>query len=265
MDRQKILMVDDEAKIIEVVESFLGNKGFSVLGAGNAGQAFEIFERENIALILLDLMLPDMKGEDFCVAIRKKSHVPIIMLTAKVEEEDMLKGLGLGADDYITKPFSLKELFARVEAVLRRSGKYLLPPGNKMVFEGGLDGGTEGGTLEIDFESRSVKKGHRTIGLTPNEFKILETLAKHPNKIFTRDELIDAALGDDFDGFPRAIDSHVKNLRQKMESNPRNPVYILTVHGIGYKFGGPFGGPYRKHEKDGKDGNDGNGGKCETA
>ncbi|MDR1377648.1 MAG: response regulator transcription factor [Synergistaceae bacterium] len=232
MDRQKILVIDDETKIIEVVESFLESKGFAVFGAGSAGQAFEVFERENIALILLDLMLPDMTGEEFCAAIRKRSHVPIIMLTAKVAEEDMLRGLGLGADDYVTKPFSLKELFARVEAALRRSGEYLLPPGNKIVFDG------DGETLEIDFEGRSVKKDNRTIGLTPNEFKILEALAKYPNRVFTRDQLIDIALGDEFDGFSRAIDSHVKNLRQKMESNPKNPVYILTVHGVGYKFGG---------------------------
>ncbi|MDR1979074.1 MAG: response regulator transcription factor [Synergistaceae bacterium] len=229
-ERRKILVVDDEAKIIEVVKSFLESKGFVVFSAENAGRAFEIFENENISLILLDLMLPDMSGEEFCAAIRKKSHVPVIMLTAKVEEEDMLKGLRLGADDYVTKPFSLKELFARVEAVLRRCGEYLLPPGNRLVFEAGA--------LEIDFESRSVKRDGQAIGLTPNEFKILEALVRYPNKAFTRDQLIDAALGDEFDGFPRAIDSHIKNLRQKIEKNPRNPVYILTIHGVGYKFGG---------------------------
>jgi DNA-binding response OmpR family regulator len=229
-NRGKILVVDDEAKIIEVVESFLESRGFTVFGAPDAARAFEIFERESIALILLDLMLPDMSGEEFCAAIRKKSHVPIIMLTARVEEEDMLKGLRIGADDYVTKPFSLKALFARVEAVLRRSGEYLLPPGNRLLLGGG--------ELEIDFEARFVKKGRQTITLTPNEFRILEILARHPNRVFTRDQLIDTALGEEFNGFPRTIDSHIKNLRQKIEENPKNPVYILTMHGVGYRFGG---------------------------
>ncbi|MDR1875705.1 MAG: response regulator transcription factor [Synergistaceae bacterium] len=227
---KKILVVDDEAKIIEVVESFLESRGFTVFGAPDAARAFEIFERETVALILLDLMLPDMSGEEFCAALRKKSHVPIIMLTAKVEEEDMLKGLRTGADDYITKPFSLKTLLARVEAVLRRSGEYLLPPGNRLVLDDGK--------LEIDFAARAVKRGRQTVSLTPNEFRILEVLVRQPNRVFTRDQLIDAALGDGFDGFPRTIDSHIRNLRQKLEEDPKNPVCILTIHGVGYRFGG---------------------------
>jgi DNA-binding response OmpR family regulator len=229
-ERQKILVVDDEAKIIEVVKSFLESKGFAVFGAENAQRAFEFFEEEDIALILLDLMLPDMTGEEFCVVIRKKSHVPIIMLTAKVEEENMLKGLSLGADDYITKPFSLKALSARVEALLRRSGEYLLAPGNVLAFNDG--------ELEIDFDSRSLRKNGQSIIPTPNEFKILEVLVKSPNKVFTREQLIDSAMGGEFDGFPRAIDGHVKNLRRKIEDDPRKPVYILTLHGVGYRFGG---------------------------
>ncbi|MDR1620791.1 MAG: response regulator transcription factor [Synergistaceae bacterium] len=236
-DRQKILVVDDEVKIIEVVKSFLENKGFIVFGAERTDRAFEIFEEEHIDLILLDLMLPGMTGEEFCAAIRKKSHIPIIMLTAKVEEEDMLKGLAIGADDYITKPFSLKVLLARVETALRRSGEYLLTPGNKLVFSGGENGGK----IEIDFDSRSLRKIGQTIQTitpTPNEFKILEALAKNPNKVFTREQLIDIALGDDFDGFLRAVDGHVKNLRQKIEDDPKKPRYILTMHGVGYKFGG---------------------------
>jgi DNA-binding response OmpR family regulator len=227
--RRKILVVDDEPKIIEVAESFLESRGFSVFGAENARRAFEIFEEEDIALILLDLMLPGMTGEEFCAAVRKKSHVPIIMLTAKVEEEDMLKGLSIGADDYITKPFSLKTLLARIEAVLRRSGEYLLAPGSKLAFNGG--------ELEIDFDSRSFRKNGRTVTPTPNEFKILEVLVKNSNRVFTREQLIDAAMGGDFDGFPRAIDGHVKNLRRKIEDDPKKPVYILTMHGVGYKFG----------------------------
>jgi DNA-binding response OmpR family regulator len=227
---QKILIVDDEVKIIEVVESFLESRGFVVFGAEHSEQAFEILGREHINLILLDLMLPGMTGEEFCTAVRKKSHIPIIMLTAKVEEENMLRGLAIGADDYITKPFSLKVLLARVEAALRRSGEYLLTPGNKLVFNGG--------EVEIDFDSRSLRKNGQTITPTPNEFKILEILVKNPNRVFTREQLIDIALGEDFDGFLRAIDGHIKNLRQKIEDNPKNPRYILTMHGVGYKFGG---------------------------
>jgi DNA-binding response OmpR family regulator len=229
-DRQKILVVDDEAKIVEVVTSFLGSRGYAVHGAGNAGRAFEIFGEEDIDLILLDLMLPGMTGEEFCAAVRKKSYVPIIMLTAKVEEENMLTGLAIGADDYITKPFSLKALLARVKAVLRRSGEYLLPPGNKLTFNSGA--------LEIDFHARAVKKSGRTVPLTPNEFRLLEALAKASDKVFTREQLIDLALGDDFDGYQRAVDSHVKNLRQKIEEDSKKPEYILTVYGIGYRFGG---------------------------
>jgi DNA-binding response OmpR family regulator len=225
---RKILVVDDENKIIEVVESFLESRGYKVLSAPNAARAFEIFDCERIDLVLLDLMLPDMPGEDICAAIRKKSHVPIIMLTARVEEENMLRGFSVGADDYITKPFSLKTLLARVEAVLRRSVEYTLPPGKKLVYGDG--------DLVIDFEGRSVVKGGLAVSLTPNEFKILEVLAKSPNKVFTRDQLIDYALGDEFDGFPRAIDSHIKNIRQKMEDSPKNPAYILTIHGVGYRF-----------------------------
>jgi DNA-binding response OmpR family regulator len=229
-DRQKILIVDDEVKIIEVVKSFLENRGFVVFGAKDTEQAFEIFGQEYIDLILLDLMLPGMTGEEFCAAIRKKSHIPIIMLTAKVEEEDMLKGLAIGADDYITKPFSLKVLLARIETALRRSGEYLLAPGNKLVFNGG--------EMEIDFDSRSLRKSGQIITPTPNEFKILEALVKNPNRVFTREQLIDIALGEDFDGFLRAVDGHIKNLRQKIENNPKKPQYILTMHGVGYKFGG---------------------------
>jgi DNA-binding response OmpR family regulator len=227
-ERQKILVVDDETKITEVLKSFLESRGYSVFEAGDAGRAFDIFEREKIDLILLDLMLPGMTGEEFCAAIRGKSRVPIIMLTAKVGEDDLLKGLSIGADDYVTKPFSLKTLLARIEAVLRRSGEYIPAPGGKLVF---------GGELEIDFDGRSIRKNGRNAAPTPSEFKILEALVKSPNKVFTREQLIDAAMGDDFDGFSRAIDGHIKNLRQKIEDDPKKPRYVLTVHGVGYKFG----------------------------
>lgn len=225
-----LLIVEDEPKIAEVVSSFLESKGYTVYLAETGREAMDLFETKSISLILLDLMLPDTTGEDFCTEIRKKSRVPIIMLTAKTAEEDLLKGLSLGADDYIMKPFSLKELYARVEAVLRRSFDNLRPLYAKCSFNEE--------DLIVDFEGNSVKKCRQKVNLTPNEFKIFMALIKYPNKVFTREELIRVALGDEFEGYDRAIDSHIKNLRQKIETDPRNPKYVLTVHGIGYKFGG---------------------------
>lgn len=223
-------MVDDEPKILEVVKALLESKGFIVFTAENADKAFEIFENETISLIILDLMLPEISGEKICKTIRKKSRVPIIMLTAKVEEADMLEGLSIGADDYITKPFSLKELYARIEAVLRRSADDLSPLFNKCSFNND--------ELEIDFESHLVKKNGIDVKLTPNEFKILSVLIKYPNKVFTRDELIEIAFSDDFEGYDRAVDNHIKNIRRKIENDSKNPIYLLTIHGVGYRFGG---------------------------
>ncbi len=226
----KILIVEDEEKIITVVKSFLESKGFAVLTAQDGKKAIEIFDRETISLILLDLMLPELSGEEVCRIIRRKSKVPIIMLTAKSEESDLLKGLGIGADDYITKPFSLKALFARIEAVLRRSVDDLPGSNTKKSFREG--------ELTIDYEYRIVTRNSVEVKLTPNEYKLLTTLAKYPNKVFTREELITAALGEEFEGYDRTIDSHIKNLRQKIESDPKEPYYIKTIHGVGYKFGG---------------------------
>lgn len=225
-----ILVVDDEVKITEVIASFLESRGFTVFAVENGKDALEVFDRENISLIVLDLMLPDISGEDICKIIRKKSRVPIIMLTAKVEECDMIEGLRMGADDYITKPFSLKELQARVEAVLRRASNDLIPLFRKNSFNEG--------DLIVDFESNIIKKRQVIINLTPSELKILSALIKYPNRVFTRSELIEIALGDDFMGFDRTIDSHIKNLRQKIEDNPKEPKYVITIHGKGYKFGG---------------------------
>ncbi|MBK5246982.1 MAG: response regulator transcription factor [Peptostreptococcaceae bacterium] len=229
-DIKKVLVVDDELKILEVIKSFLESKGYEVLTAENGKQALCIFEKENISLAILDLMLPDMSGEDICMSLRQRSRVPIIMLTAKVEEKDMLKGLGVGADDYITKPFSLKELSARIEVILRRSSDDLVALYNKNTFHEG--------DLEIDFESYTIKKNGSEVNLTPNEFKILAALIKYPNKVFTRDDLISTALGDEFEGYDRVVDTHIKNIRQKIESNSKKPVYVLTIRGVGYKFGG---------------------------
>lgn len=227
---KNVLVVDDEEKIINVVKSFLESKGFRVFTALNGRRAIELFEKETISIVLLDLMMPEMTGEEVCQSLRKKSRVPIIMLTAKSEEEDMLKGLGLGADDYITKPFSLKALYARMEAVLRRSGEDLVPLYRRSSFRDG--------DLVVDFESHIIMKQKEEVKLTPNEFKVLTCLMKYPNKVFTRDELITSALGSEFEGYDRTIDTHIKNLRQKLEDDPKNPIYIKTIHGIGYKFGG---------------------------
>lgn len=226
---KKFLVVDDELKILDVVASFLESRGYIIFRAENGERALEIFEKENTSLILLDLMLPDISGEEICKKIRKKSRVPIIMLTAKIEENDMLAGLEIGADDYITKPFSLKELSARIEAVLRRASDDLVPLFTKVTFND---------DLIVDFEKNVVKKNQTIINLTPTELKILSALIKYPGRVFTRNELIEIALGDEFFGFDRAVDSHIKNLRQKIETDPKNPIYVVTIHGKGYKWGG---------------------------
>ncbi len=227
---KKVLLVDDEPKIIEVVKSYLEFGGYEVYEAYNGKQALEIFEKTDLSLIVLDLMLPDMTGEEICKKIRKQSRVPIIMLTAKVEEEDILKGLNIGADDYVTKPFSPKQLVARVKAVLRRTSEDPVPLSDVFSFNNG--------ELKIDNLSYEVRKNNKVVFLTPNEYKILMTMIKYPKKTFTREELISMALGDDFEGYDRTVDTHVKNLRQKIETDPKVPKYILTVHGVGYRFGG---------------------------
>lgn len=227
---KKVLVVDDEVKIVEVVKSYLENGGYSVYEAYSGKEAMEKFEKVNPALIVLDLMLPDMTGEEICREIRKKSRVPIIMLTAKIEEEDILKGLKIGADDYITKPFSPRQLVARVDAVMRRAFDSAIPLSSIISFNND--------ELVVDTLKYEVKKNGKVVNLTPKEYKLLMVMVKYPDKAFTREELICLGLGEDFDGFDRTIDTHIKNIRQKIESDPKNPKYILTVHGIGYRFGG---------------------------
>lgn len=227
---KRILVVDDEVKIVEVVKSYLENSGYSVYEAYNGKDALERFEKVSPTLVILDLMLPDITGEEICRTLRKKSGVPIIMLTAKTEEEHILEGLTLGADDYITKPFSPRQLVARVEAVLRRSGGTSSPLSNVLSFANN--------ELTIDTVKFEVKKEGVVLNLTPNEYKLLMTMAKYPDKTFTREELVFLVLGEDYDGYDRTIDTHIKNLRQKMENDPKNPKYILTIYGVGYRFGG---------------------------
>lgn len=225
-----ILLVDDEKMIREVVTSYLEKKGLKVYTAETGSEALQIFQTQNISFVILDLMLPDISGEEVCSKLRKQSRVPIIMLTAKTMEEDVLNGLYIGADDYITKPFSLKELYARMEVILRRTSVDLKPLAQKFQWNNG--------DLEVDFEQIIVKKQGCLVNLTPIEWKILCAFVKYPQKVFTRDDLLSIAFDADFDGYDRVIDTHIKNLRKKIENDPKQPVYIKTVYGIGYKFGG---------------------------
>lgn len=227
---KKILVVDDEVKIVEVIKSYLENSGYSVFTAYSGKDGINLFEMEKPSLLILDLMLPDISGEVICREIRKKSRVPIIMLTAKAEEEDILEGLDIGADDYVTKPFSPKQLIARVAALLRRTEDGTVPLLRRMSFNND--------ELLIDTEKYEVKKKGEVLNLTPSEYKMLIILIKYPSKVFSREELITMVLGDDFEGYDRTIDAHIKNLRQKIENDPKKPQYIITVHGVGYKFGG---------------------------
>jgi len=223
-----ILIVEDEVKILEVLEAYLKKAGYGVITAINGNEAIYKYKQYNPKLIILDLMLPDISGEKICEIIRKESEVPIIMITAKVEEESILKCFSLGTDDYITKPFSPKQVVARVNAVLKRALNY--KQDNVLSFNKG--------DLVINLDTYEVRQGNNLIELTPSEFKILLALCESPKKVFSRGELLDRALGDDSDVYDRVIDSHIKNLRSKIEDNSKNPKYILTVHGIGYKFGG---------------------------
>ncbi len=227
---KKILVVDDEKKISDVVKSYLEHDGYKVFTALNGKEAMDGYNEFNPDLIILDLMLPDISGEKICKRIRKNSSVPIIMLTAKVSDDEVITGLDIGADDYVLKPFSPKQLLARVAAVLRRSVKESAEDKSKIIFDNG--------DLVIDNFAHEIRKTGNTINLTPNEYRILVTMAGYPKKTFTRDELINMALGDDFEGFDRTVDTHIKNLRQKIEDDPKAPRYLLTVHGVGYRFAG---------------------------
>lgn len=225
--RKKVLVVDDEPKIVDVVKSYLEKSGYAVFTACCGRDALSTFEKESPSLIILDWMLPDITGEEICRTVRQKSGVPVIMLTARAAEENILEGFHFGADDYVVKPFSPRQLVARVEAVLRRAEN---ETADVLTFNAG--------ELTIDLSGFEVKKDGSPVNLTPNEFKIVRALARHPGKVFTRDELIASAMGNQYDGFDRIIDSHIKNIRQKLETDTKSPRYILTVHGMGYKFGG---------------------------
>lgn len=226
---RKVLIIDDEPMMRESVAAYLTTKGYCALTADNGKDAMDILANETVSFVILDLMLPEMPGEEICRRIREISQVPIIMVTAKTQEESILNGLRIGADDYMTKPFSVKQLYARMEAILRRIGDHT-DSVQQMLF--GND------DLAIDLAHNEVRKSGIPVSLTPSEWKILAVMVRHPKKVFTREELIEVVFGDDFDSFDRVIDTHIKNLRKKIETNSKNPEYIKTVHGFGYKFGG---------------------------
>jgi two-component system, OmpR family, alkaline phosphatase synthesis response regulator PhoP len=223
-----VLVVDDEPQIAEIARDYLRLAGFDVIVAGDGVRALEAARGRHPGLrpdlIVLDLGLPGLDGIEVARALRKESDIPIIMLTARVTEDDRLQGLEIGADDYVTKPFSPRELVARVRAVLRRSERRHVDGDLLRVSD-----------LVLDLARLSVRRGDEPIDLTPTEFHVLATLARHPGRVFTRAQLLDAARGTDAEAYERAIDSHVKNIRRKLERDPHAPRYLETVYGIGYR------------------------------
>jgi DNA-binding response OmpR family regulator len=223
-----ILIVDDEPQILEILSSYLCKEGYHVITAEDGREALEVAAAYPLGLIILDLMLPDMTGEDVCREIRKTSRVPILMLTAKSGEADRITGLEIGADDYLVKPFSPRELVARVRAILRRMGDYH-----------SLSDIVELGDMTVSLREKSVTLKGKPVDMTPNEYRLLTTLLRYPGRTWTREELVEEVLGLDFVGSDRTIDTHIKNLRHKIEDDPRHPVYIKTVYGLGYRLDNP--------------------------
>lgn len=227
MQGKHILVVDDEKKTVEILSAYFEKEGCKVFKAYRGSEALLALDLNRIDLVVLDLMLPDISGEEICRKIRKKSRIPIIMLTAKTSEENLLAGLGIGADDYIFKPFSPRAVIAKANAVLRRVESDPL-----------IDNIEQFGIMKIDYSSGLVLINNNEISLTPTERKILFTMAKAPGRTFSREQLIDFALDGDFGGFDRSIDTYIKSLRRKIEPDRKKPIYILTTRGIGYRFGG---------------------------
>ena len=222
---KEILVVEDESRIAHIVRDYLERAGYRVVITSNGADALAMARSRRPDLIVLDLGLPRMDGLEVTKTLRKQSNVPIIMLTARVDESDKLVGLELGADDYVTKPFSPKELVARVRAVFRRINPQ--PDPSTVI---------RAGEVELDRLRMQVTAQNRRIEVTPTEFELLATLARQPGRVFTRGQLLDAIRGLEAESFDRAVDVHVKNLRRKLEPDPRNPRYVLTVYGVGYKF-----------------------------
>lgn len=226
MDMPKtILIVDDKANIRNLVREYLEAEGFRVVTAANGREALYTARHEKPELILLDIMMPEMSGYEFLKTYRKERETPIILLTAKLDETDKVLGLELGADDYVTKPFGMKELVARINAVLRRAGRPTTEPAALAV-----------GDIRIDRESRTVTASGQPVSLTPSEFDLLYILMSTPGRVFSRSDLLVKLQGSSFEGVERTIDVHVRNLRSKIEPDPAKPVYIETVFGVGYRF-----------------------------
>jgi DNA-binding response OmpR family regulator len=221
-----VLVVDDEPKITNLVRDYLVRSGFSVLTARDGGEALSTAREQKPDLLIVDLGLPDIDGLDVTRTLRKESSVPMIILTARDEETDKILGLELGADDYMTKPFSPKELIARVRAALRRSEMSTQPMPDDIL---------HAGDLRIDLIRHQVRVKDRNVELTATEFELLTAMARQPGRVFTRAQLLDIIHGVSFESFERAIDSHIKNLRRKIEPDPQEPIYLLMVYGVGYK------------------------------
>ena len=223
-EKEIVLAVDDEPKILELLKSYLEMNGFIALCAKTGKEGLALFEQNPVSLILLDLMLPDFSGEEFCKKVRQVSDIPVIMITAKVDEASIIHGLNIGADDYVCKPFSPRQLMARVKAALRRSN------GKQGAFFSYKD-------LTIDTEKRIASRGGEAVSLTRDEYNILTLLMSRQAKIFTREEILKAVKGEDYNGFDRAIDTHITKLRAKIGDDPKTPKYIVTVYGMGYRLG----------------------------
>ncbi len=221
---QTILIVDDEKRLVSLVQSYLAQEGYRAVTAYNGKDALAVAEKENPDLIILDIMMPEMNGYEFMRTHRAQKDTPIIMLTAKVEDDDKVIGLELGADDYVTKPFKPRELMARVRNVLRRVGKNE-PKGKTLKVS----------DITLDRDSREVFAGERSVDLTPSEFDLLAALMGAPGRVFSRLDLLDVIQGVRYEGYERTIDTHIKNLRSKIEEDPRKPQYIETVYGVGYR------------------------------
>lgn len=222
---QTVLVVDDDVTLREMARFYLEREGYRVVEAANGRDALYVARYENPDLVLLDLMMPEMGGYDFMRLYRKESDAPVIMLTAKLEESEKVAGLELGADDYVTKPFGVQELIARVRAVLRRTGR-----------PASLPGVLRSGDIVLDRAGRTVRVRGRAVELTPSEFELLETFMLSPGRAFARLDLLESVSGDAYEGYERTIDVHIRNLRTKIEEEPSRPRYIQTVYGMGYRF-----------------------------
>ena len=227
MVHTSVLIVDDDVKLVQLLKAYFEKEGFLTYTANDGMYALQLVREKKPDIMILDLMLPGIDGWDVCRKIRRDNDLPILMLTARDEESDRLIGLEIGADDYVTKPFSPKEVVARTKAILRRTRQTVVQP--QLI---------RAGALAIDLERHLVMKGAASVELTPTEFKLLELLTGNAGKVFSRLQLVEQTQGCSFDGYERTIDAHIKNLRRKLEDNPKDPQYIVTVYGIGYKFAG---------------------------